>query len=184
MDDEVDAAVVSLARWTGVANTTAAVEQRRRRELLNRRAEEEATLADAVGTLAERRTVVSLRTRTGSTHRGAVVGAGLDYLALVNDRHLTLISLAAVDSVRPEEPAPPAAAIGRVAATSRLATVLSGLADDGVEVRLVTASETVAAEIVAVGEDVVTIRSPGAPRDRLAYLPLGAVYEASLRLSG
>ncbi len=140
MDDEVDAAVVSLARWAGVAKTAAAIDERRRAELVSRRAEEEATIADAVATLAERRTVVTLRTRAGSTHRGTVVGAGVDYAALVNDRYLTLIRLGAVDAIRPEESATPAAATGRVAPTSRLATVLSGLADDGAEVRLVTAS--------------------------------------------
>lgn len=185
MDDEVEAAVVNLARWAGVAKTAAAIEERRRGELLARRAEEEATLADAVATLAERRAVVSLRTRAGATHRGTVVGAGVDYVALVNDRHLTLISLSAFESIRPEESAAPAASTGQATPTSRLATVLTGLADDGAEVRLVTASEAIAAEIVAVGEDVLTARSPGdARRGRVFYVPMAAIYEASLRLSG
>jgi hypothetical protein len=184
VQDEVEAAVVNLARWAGASRVDAAVEQRRREQLLRRQAEEEATLANLLAGLAERRADVALRTRSGTTHRGTVVGLGVDFTAVVTEKHVVLVPLAMVDGIRPEQSAAPAAFGDRVPTTGRLATVLAGLADDGHEVRLVTASETTSGEIVSVGDDVVTLRPAGAPRDQLLYVPAVSLIEVSLRLSG
>ena len=185
MDDrDVDAAIISLSRWAAAAKTTDAVDRRRRQELLQRVSEDEATLADVAAGLAERRAEVAIRTRAGATHRGALVAAGADFLGVVSEHHLTLLSLAAVGTIRPAAGGAIASGSGRQPPTASLGTVLSGLADDGVELRVVTASETLTGEIVAVGEDVVTLRLPAAARDEVIYVALDAIYEASLRLSG
>jgi hypothetical protein len=180
----VEAAVVHLARWAAERQAEDAADSRAREQRLRQLAEAEATLAVVLAGLAERRATAVVLTNTGATHRATVAGVGADYVVLVSAHDITLVSFSAVDSVQPDDAGDAAAFGDRPPTGTSLAAVLSGLANDGVEVRVVSRSATVAGEIAAVGEDVLTLRPAGAARNQVLYVPVASVSEVSLRLSG
>ena len=183
-DPDVDAAIVQLARWSADAKTDAAADRKTREHWARQQAADEATLASALAGLVEHRVTVAIRTSNGSTVRGALAGLGVDYLAVVQNAHLTLLPLAAVGWVRPDGDSTPAAFADRVPATGRLGAVLAGVAEDGGSVRVVASGEALAGDLVAVGADVLTLHPAGAPRGQLLYVPLASLSEVSVRLSG
>jgi hypothetical protein len=65
-----------------------------------------------------------------------------------------------------------------------LVGVLSSLAEEGAEIRFVTGTESLVGELVAVGEDVLTLKPAGGHAGQVVYVPVASLSEASLRLSG
>jgi hypothetical protein len=185
-DDEpgVEAAIVHLARWAAAAKTEAAADSRVRKQWAQRQAEDEATLASVVAGLAERHAVVAVHTGYGSTIRGTLAGVGADYAAVARGNQVTLLPLQNIEWIRPDDPAPPAAFADRTAPAGRLVGVLANLAAEATEVRVVTRSESLVGDLVAVGEDVVTLRPTGAAAGHVVYVPVASLSEVSLRLSG
>jgi hypothetical protein len=64
-----------------------------------------------------------------------------------------------------------------------LVDVLSGLSDDGSEVRITTASGTLSGVVAAVGADVVSVQASGGGPEMI-YVPAASLYAVSVRLSG
>jgi hypothetical protein len=182
--DEVDAAIVHLGRWAAAAKTEAAADSRVRQQRTQQQAEDEATLMSVLMGLAERRADIAVHTRAGATARGTVAGVGRDYVAIVRSSQLTLLSIAAIDWLRPDGDAPAAAFADRAEPQGRLIGVLANLAAEGHELRIVSEGETFVGELVAVGADVLTLRPAGAQPGQVVYVPLASLSEASLRLSG
>jgi hypothetical protein len=147
---------------------------------LRAQAAEEASLAGVLVDLCEAGVAVSLRSRSGRTHRGTVSSVGGDFVA-VGD---ALVRLDAVVAVRTDTVA--GASSGDRATTAarardvRLADVLADLAGARRSVVVVPASaadDALRGEVDAVGIDVVTLLLDGdAPRTR-CYVPLEAIAE-------
>ncbi|MBA3654768.1 MAG: hypothetical protein H0W70_11335, partial [Actinobacteria bacterium] len=97
---------------------------------------------------------------------------------------LSLVPLAALEWVRPESASGPATFADRAGARGRLVAVLGHIAAEGIPVRLASGTETLVGDLVAVGDDVLTLRPSGAPADQLLYVPVASLNEASVRLSG
>ena len=171
-----------LARWAAEARTEDAADSRLRQHWAQQQAEDEATLASVLAGLAERRTSVAVH--IGSTVRGVVAGVGGDYVALSSGNQLALIALRAIEWIRPEAPSPPAAFADRVPAAGRLLGLLAGLAAERADVRVVAGGEPLAGELVAVGEDVLTLQPAGGHPRQVIYVPVASVSEVSVRLSG
>jgi hypothetical protein len=162
------------------AAVRARAEERDRRE----RATELATWVGTLRDLAERRAVVSLRSRSGRVHRGALVGMGLDHVVLERPGgSLVLLALDAVRTVRPEpgEAAPPAMGDRESPQDRTLAEVLHRLVEGRRPVVLVVeeVAEPLHGQVIGFGEDVVTLRLTGAERGTV-YLPLATVDEVVL----
>ena len=153
---------------------------RERQRWLRRQAEEEATLEGALLDLAERATVVALRTTAGRVHHGRVVAVGTDFVVIGADRGGTCVRLSAVSSVRPgpgERHGPPTGA-REPALDLLLVEVLGGLAPERPRVAIGTAAgEVVSGELSAVGADVVTVRLDGDGRTP-CYVAMAAVLDA------
>jgi hypothetical protein len=64
-----------------------------------------------------------------------------------------------------------------------LINVVTGLADDGCEVRITTARGTSSGVIAAVGVDVISLQ-PSAGGAEMLYVPAASLYAVSVRLSG
>ncbi|HZN13760.1 MAG TPA: hypothetical protein VFB78_05810 [Acidimicrobiales bacterium] len=183
--DDVEAAIVHLGRWASDAKTEAAADSRLRRQWTQQQAEDEATLLSVLVDMAERRAAVAVHTRAGATIRGAVAGVGRDYLAVVRGPQLTFVVTAAIDWIRPDGDAAPAAFGDRAAPPSSLMGVLTNLVGEGHEVRVVSGEEIIAGELLAAGADVLTLRPAGASSPgQVVYVPAASVSELSLRLSG
>lgn len=153
---------------------------RERQRWLRRQAEEEATLVGTLLDLAERGSLLSLRTTTGRAHHGRVVAVGTDFVVVGGEGSRTCVRLGAVSSVRPaagERHGAPTG--GRTAPLDLLLVeVLAGLAPERPRVAVVTAADgAVSGDLLAVGADVVTVRLDGNPRTP-CYVALAAVLEA------
>ena len=181
-DAGLDAAIVHLARWAAEARTEDAADSRLRRHWARQQAEDEATLASVLAGMAERRLPVAVH--TGSTVRGVVAGLGVDYVALSSGSQLTLVPTRAIEWIRPESPSPPAAFADRVPVAGRFLGLLAALAAERSDVRVVAGGEPLAGEIVAVGEDVLTLQPSGGHAGQVIYVPVASVSEVSVRLSG
>jgi hypothetical protein len=159
----------------------AAIRARAERRARRDRAAEVATWVGTLRDLAERQVAVSLRVRSGRVHRGALVGLGLDHVALrLPAGSLALVSLAAARTVRPEpgEPAPPAMGDRESAQDRTLIEALARLVDERRPVVLVVrdVDEPLHGEVIGFGEDVVTLRLSGADHGTV-YVPLAAIDE-------
>lgn len=181
---DLDAAIVHLGRWAAAAKAADAADSRTRQQRTQQLAQDEATLAATLAGLAERRAPVAVHTRSGATVRGEVVGVGADFVAVAHGGQLAFLAGHAIDWIRPDGPASPAAFADPVETGSRLVTVLAMLAEETAQLRVVMGTEAVVGDLVAVGVDVLTLRPAGAGDDQLLYVPAASVSEVSLRLSG
>lgn len=151
------------------------------RELRDRAAE----LAGWDGTLrdlAERRASVTVQCRSGRVHRGVLVAVADDHVAMrLPGGQLVALADRAVTSVRPEPGSAAAPAMGdRERAQDRtLLEVLDRAVGERrrVALSLDGAREVVGGTLLAVGEDVITLRLDGRDRD-LLYVRAGALLEA------
>lgn len=181
--DDVDGAIVQLADWAAAARADDAADSRIRQMWAQVQAEDEATMAGVLAGLVERRAPLAIHLRTGTTLRGVAVGLGSDYVALAHAGQLSLVAAAAVEWARPDGVAAPAVFADRAPPTGSLAGVLAGVAAERLAVRVLTTTEALVGELVAVGADVLTVRPAGAAGDHLVYVATASVAEVAVRLS-
>jgi hypothetical protein len=165
---------------THEAAVRARAEQRAREE----RAAEVATWIGTLRDLAERGVAVSLRARSGRTHRGALVGVGTDHVALRSHAgSLVLVALTATRTLRPEPGEHAPAAMGD-RARSQDRTLIEALARLVEERRPVVLAvrdvgEPLQGEVLGLGEDVLTLRLRGGDRGTV-YLPVAVIDEVAV----
>ncbi len=169
-----------LERWASAARVDEAARARSRRRSLHRAAVEDATAEGVLVELAETRRRVVLTTAAGRAHRGTLGAVGSDFVAVCADRTaaMTLVHRSAVASVRAFG-ADVVVGEARVTTEVDLRSVLCGLAERRVPVRLATGRGPIAeGEIAWVGLDVLALRSgPGAPDDSTTYVALATLDE-------
>ena len=173
-------------RWEGLlddARADAQAEARVRERWLRRQASESATLLGTLLDLAESGVGLTIGLRGGRRHDGRPVGLGHDVLVLVERGAHVAIRLGAVTVVRPSPGSGVGAAAGARAAALdlHLVELLARVVDEQPEVAVaLETGEVLAGSLVAVGEDVLTLRlAPGA--DGLAYCSAAAVSSVRLR---
>jgi hypothetical protein len=169
-----------------VVLTDEAIQQqaiRARAEARSRR-EVAAAVATWIGTLrdlAEAGRVVTVLTGSGRAHRGTLVAVGLDHVAIAMDADGTaLLRLDTLRAVRPEAvtDVPPAMGDRLWSQQRRLHTWLEWLLEREQRIGLVLdgGGEALYGQLVAVGEDVVTLRLDGRDRGSV-YVSLAVVAE-------
>jgi hypothetical protein len=159
----------------------AAVRARSRERELRERATELAGWNGTLRDLAEARAVVTLRSRSSRTHRGVLVAVAEDHVAMrLPAGQLVALAAGGVTSVRPEPGTAVAPAMGdRDRAQDRtLVELLDRAAGEHRRVALTLdgSSEVVQGTLVAVGDDVLTVRLDGRGHD-LLYVRAGAILE-------
>ncbi|HUF33486.1 MAG TPA: hypothetical protein VMN58_09800 [Acidimicrobiales bacterium] len=156
---------------------------RDRERALRHVAEDGASLGGALLDLAEQGTPVTVRTRSGRTHHGSLVGVGDDFCVLQAARgSLTYLATDTVTTVRPQpgERHPVATGDRKAPRDLRLVELLaSALAERPRLALVLSGGEVVAGELRAVGTDVVTLRLDGDPR-ALCYVSAGNIAEATV----
>lgn len=162
----------------------AAVRARAEERALRETAAELATWVGTLRDLAEARRTVTVHLAAGRTHRGRIVAVGVDHIGLETERGaLALLRLTAIRLVRtePERPAPPATGDRARAQDRTLLEALDRLVDRGARVALVLDGdrEPLVGRLLALGEDVLTLRLDGAGGNAV-YAPIGAVAEVLL----
>ena len=184
----VDRLLDDLARWMGAERVDQAVRARARERWLRQQAVEGARFAGVALDLAEQAAPVSIRTAAGRTHHGRIVAVATDFLVVQPvTGGVTLIALAAIAVMRPVASGAVSEPMGErdsgVAVT--LAETLAGLAGDRPDVHLIVSgvAEVIAGQLRGVGDDVLTLRTPGAPPGT-AYVRLASVTECSVFGSG
>lgn len=179
--------VARLERWAAEARVDAAASARSRERWLRQQAGEAATVAGTLVDLAEREATVVVRTREGRRHRGRVTAVAADFVVLAPDAGGTvLVAIAAVSTFAVAGDGPGAgpglpAGDRAPAVDVGLAVALAGLAGDRPAVAVVAAGvgEPVVGDLVAVGADVLTVRTDGAPRSSV-HVPIAAVSEVTV----
>ncbi|MDQ3146827.1 MAG: hypothetical protein M3R01_07820 [Actinomycetota bacterium] len=160
-----------------------------RERWLRRAAEESATFAGTLLDLAEAGAAVTIHLQGGQRRGGRVVGLGADFVALRavygaggEDRW---IRLAAITRVRVEPGSASVAAEGDRPAPTEvdLLGVLADAAADASPVVLSVGDETLSGRIVAVGTDVISIRSDDGPRS-ITYVSATSLCEVVVLRSG
>jgi hypothetical protein len=166
--DNDDADARALARWLADARAEEHVAARTRVRRLVDQASEEGTLLSGLLDLAERGAAVRLDTDGGRAFAGVIAGVGRDVVMISGDGFTAAIAASAIASVRTmdEGARAPLEARAPVRAATFLDTLIE-LAADGTPVAVVVRgapSDTLSGTIVAVGKDVVTMRTEGGPR--------------------
>jgi hypothetical protein len=159
----------------------AAVRARLTERELRERAAEVAGWAGTLRDLAEARTAVTVRCRSGRAHHGVLLAVAEDFVAMrLPAGQLVALAAQGVTSVRPEPGSRAAPATGdRDRAQDRtLLEVLDRAVNERrrVALSLDGSPDVLQGVLAAVGEDVVTLRLDG-DRD-LVYLRAGAIVEA------
>jgi hypothetical protein len=158
-------------------------EARERERLLQRMAQDNASLAGTLLDLAERQSVVSVRTDAGRAHHGVVVAVGADFFVLRSDQGLrTHLRTAVVTTVRPHrhERHAPASGDRPPPLNLLLGEVLADVAGDRPRVTIVTrGAEVVSGELAAAGTDLLTVRLDGDARS-LCYVAIAGIGEVGL----
>jgi hypothetical protein len=177
-----DELVAAFARWAADQRAVSAAGSRARERSLREQAAASATWAGTLVDLAESSAPVTAV--IGHQRRGGrIVGVGRDFFVLdTRSGRSDLIALSAVDAVWPDQTASPLPAGDRDGAIDlTLMMALALLAEERAPICLVTTSgiET-AGNLVATGEDVLTVRTE-APNRRLAHVPFSAVAVCELR---
>jgi hypothetical protein len=157
----------------------AAVHDRFERRERQQLAAELATWVGTLRDLSERELTVAVRTAGGRVHRGALIAVGRDHVALrLLSGSLVLVALDAVRTVVPEPGASAPVATGdREHAQDR--TLIEALERHVEEVREVVVllrdtHEPLSGTVLAMGEDVLTLRADGNRRGT-TYLPTTAI---------
>lgn len=181
--------MAAFARWAASERASSAAAGRTRERFLRERAEATATWAGLLVDLAERRATVSVA--AGSRRvTGRVAGVGLDFCVLEpTGAGAAVVPFAGMSSVRSEGASSPVSTCAgsspagdrRGALELSFAAALATLADERALVALGSGDgDTLAGELVSVGEDVVTLRGPE-PTRRLVYARLSSVRIVELR---
>ncbi|MDQ6909776.1 MAG: hypothetical protein M3Z84_03170 [Actinomycetota bacterium] len=183
-----DDGVGGIERWVAEARAADAVDSRVRERWLRTQAAESSTWAGVLITLAEAATPVVVTTSAGRRHAGLVVTVGDDFVAVRRaGERVTVISIAAVASVKPSGPARATPVGGERHPSSSAPVTLLGVLERAVGDRprlMLAAGDTqVTGQLLAVGVDVVTVRTDAHPPG-LAYVSLASISEASLLDSG
>lgn len=182
--------VDDLERWAADARARDAAEGRVRQRWLRTQAEEEATLHGFLLGLAEQAAEVTLRSGAGRSYAGPVASVGRDFVALGGEgRPLILVALADVATVTPVPPSawplagpepgaddPDAGGTLGVGMADLLAQAVGHRAGVTVD----TSGERVAGDLVAVGRDVLAVRTA----TRTVVVTLQSVSAVSLLDSG
>lgn len=162
--------------------------QRRRESWLRRQAADDATVAAALMSLAERGATVAVTTRTGNRHVGRLSGAGSDLVLLDGHGGRVAITVESIDSFQAhaDDRATPRRfePIGhrRGADATTLLEFLALVVADRPDVTIVTRSGTRhSGELVAAGVDVVMVRP--ADGGALTYAPAASLSEVLLPAS-
>jgi hypothetical protein len=181
--ETVDDALAELGRWAAETRVADAVNERRRAGWLARQAEAEITMAGVLIGLAERNQPVVVHLLDGRRHRGTIAGVGRDVVDLwATTGHRVLVGLAAIASVRADGDRLDGDGRSRPTAPD-LVGLLTDLAAERTPVLVVTrtGSDAIAATLVAVGSDVLTLQGSGGG---WIYVPLEALAEVSVPESG
>jgi hypothetical protein len=177
-----DDLVAQFARWSAGQRADDAARSRSRERSLREQAVSSATWSGALLDLAEARSAVTVS--VGSARlSGTLEAVGADFCVLRAGRRPVLVRLARLVTVWPEARAPrhPPAGSRFPSLELSMAAALSMLAEDRVPVTLrLTGDQFVSGDLVAVGEDIVTLREPEGAR-RSALVPLEAVEYCELR---
>jgi len=170
-----------LSAWTADHLEAESARSRSRRHWAARMLAEESDLASVLLDLADSGAEVTVRTRGGRCHRGRIIGARRDYLAVQAAPGTVLVRLAAVTTVEPGGRMMPGGR--RDPADGDLAAALGASAGTGapVVVRL-AGGEEARGEIALVSGDFVALE-PWTEERAWLYLPLEAVEEV-LFISG
>jgi hypothetical protein len=180
--DGGDELVAAFARWAADQRAVSAAGSRARERSLREQAAASATWVGTLVDLAERS--ASVTAVTGQQRRsGRIVGVGRDFFVLdTRSGRSDLVVLGAVDALWPDQTATQLPAGDRGGAIDlSLMMALARLAEERAPICLTTTSgiET-AGDLVAAGEDVLTVRTE-APNRRLAHVPFSAVAVCELR---
>jgi hypothetical protein len=178
-----DEVVAAFARWAAEQRTTSAAADRSRARSLREQASASATWKGMLVDLAEQDTPVTAVV-AGQRRSGQIVGVGQDFFVIQpRQGRPALVCLDAVSALWPEMdslPAPPAGDRSPAISLSLL-SALARLAEDRCPMGLLTrAGFEVAGDLVAAGEDVLTVRT-APPARRLVSVPFGAVALCELR---
>jgi hypothetical protein len=168
-----------LERWAAEARVDEAARARSREWWLRRQAEEESTVTGVLADLREAGVTVTVHTRAGGRHSGAVRALGADFVALAAAAtgQDVVVALAALSSVRTRPGAPVVTGDRVVVATLHLVDVVAHLAAERERVRVVTVGgEAVTGVVRSVGGDVAVVRGVGDPPS-VTYVPLAAIAE-------
>lgn len=161
-------------------------ESRERERLLQQLAEDDASFTGTLLDLAERQSMVTVRTDSGRTHHGAILTVGADFLVIgAATGQKTFLRTDAVASVRPHRGERHVAASGErnPALDLFLVEALARSTPERPRVVLVTrASEAVTGVLVATGTDIATVRIDGEARE-LCYVPIRGIVEATIDCS-
>jgi hypothetical protein len=154
----------------------ARLEEDRRRFLVDVAAES-ATFIGTLVDMAESGVSVTVRTRAGRVHVGAIGLVGGDFAVLEGGAGQLWCRFDAMVSIRVSVGSPPASGV-RVGLDLRLIDALALIVDDGPRIAVDSpVGESVAGQLVAVGTDVVTLRLDGGD---VLYVPSASV-DAVLR---
>ena len=177
----------ALERWAAEARAQDAADARARERWLRQQADDEATLSGLLVDLAERGDTVVVATREGRHHQGKLTVVGTDFVAVrTSSGALALVALASLAFVRGGQRRRPgqrdADADGEQPRVT-LADVLAHMAADRPRVAMQVGDLRLVGDMVAVGTDVVTLRTDGDP-PATGAVPLPSVSEVYLLDSG
>ena len=178
----IDRLLAELTAWSADQRADDAARSRSVQRSLRQQAAEEATFAGTLLDLAEAGAAVAVQVTGGRQYRGVAAGVGRDFVAVRSDGgRLTLIAFAHIAAVRPTDVRTPATG-ARTPGPRSLVQLLDLCVVDRPRVQVVAAGETVVGELVAVGDDVLSVRAdPAGHGERhVSYVPAGSVSEVSL----
>jgi len=181
-----DRLIASFERWAASERGAEQAAARSRTTSLARQAAATATWVGVLIDLAEQASAVAVT--VGSTRlTGRLVGVGLDFCVLEPDRGCpALIRVDAISTLSPLSPvSAPTASLApggqrEPALALGLPSVLEGLTAERAALAVHAGAILVEGEMVAFGEDVLTLRAITSPR-RVTHIPLDAITYCELR---
>ena len=176
----LDRLLGELTAWSSEQRADEAATARAVGRSLRQQAAESATLAGTLVDLVEAGASVLVHVRGGRSVRGTAAGVGRDFLAVRAELgSVTLVPFTAVTAVRPLGAPPRPASGDRRPHRRTFVQLLTMAAEERPHVRVATGDDAVTGELLAVGEDVLSIRVEGEP-PTVVYVPAGSVSEVSL----
>ena len=182
--DEVEKLLGAFGNWSASERTGQAARSRSRTRSLAAQAASTSTWEGMLVELAERGGPVTVSVGGGHLS-GQLVGVGRDFCVLEQAGGWpVLVASARIDAASPAQGA--AGGPGLVPAGDRhppveltMSSALAGLADERAPVTVRSGAATVEGDLVAVGEDVLTIST--GPARQMTHVPLGSVSWCRLR---